>query len=245
MKNHLQIRIIVGFQDYLAIALAIISLIMVSFFYPINFYLYILCLTLFFSLLLEKNIQILLFVNSLVCLFFYQFLPILFSNMSVLDFLSLNFSKLTSNSFIIFLGLASFSLILSISIISNLHLVLKSKTQQYLDYFNTFSSVGFILIALSVSLVLTQDASSSVSSVLPAIVMNFSFLITIYLNFTLIINFYYILFTLIFLCFLVIRKISLVRTPSSKQAKKTRVKRKQNKNELKQKTKKNHKVRGV
>lgn len=245
MEKHIHINIVVGFQDYFAIALAIISLIMVSFFFPINFYLYILCVTLFLSIFLEKKVQILLIVNSLMFLFVYQFLPLDLSNSIVIDFLSLNFSKLAGNSFIVFLGLGSFSAILSISIISNLSLVLKSKHQQYIDYLTTFSGVGFMIIALTLSVLLVQRDNFSILSVLPSVAVNLSFLVLIYLHFTLIINFYYILFTLIFLCFLIIRKISLMVIPPSKQAKKTRVKRKQNKNELKQKKNKNHKVRGV
>ena len=245
MEKHIHINIVVGFQDYFAIALAIISLIMVSFFFPINFYLSLLCVTLFLSVFLEKKVQILLIVNSLLFLFTYQFLPLDLSNSIVLDFLSFNFSKLADNSFIVFLSLGSFSAILFISIISNLSLVLKSKRQQFIDYINTFSGVGFIVIAFALSILLVQNTSFSLLSLLPFIAVNLSFLAIIYLNFTLIIYFYYILFTLIFLCFLIIRKISLMVTPPSKQAKKTRVKRKQNKNELKQKTKKNHKVRGV
>ena len=218
---------------------------MVSFLFPINFYLYILCITLFLSVFLEKKVQILLIVNSLLFLFMYQVLPLELSNSIGIDFFSLNFLKLADTSFIVFLGLGSFSAILSISIISNLSLVLKSKRQQYIDYINTFSGVGFITIALTLSILLVQENSFSILSILPSIAGNFSFLATIYLHFTLIINFYYILFALIFLCFLIIRKIRLMVTPPSKQVKKMRVKRKQNKNELELKRNKNHKVRGV
>ncbi|MHA1461236.1 MAG: hypothetical protein ACTSO8_07115 [Promethearchaeota archaeon] len=245
MEKHIHINIVVGFQDYFAITLAIISLIMVSFFFPINFYLYILCVTLFLSVFLEKKVQILLIVNSLVFLFTYQFLPLILSNSSVIDYLLLNFSKLADNSFIVFLGLGSFSVILSISIIFNLNLVLKSKQQQYLDYIKTFSEVGFIIIAFTLSILLVQENSFSILSILPSIVVNLSFLAIIYLHFTFIINFYYILFVLIFLCFLTIRKISLMVTPHSKQTKKTNVKRNQNQNELELKKNKSHKVRGV
>ena len=245
MKNNLQIRFIIGFQDYLAISLAIISLILVSFFYPINFYLYIVCIALFFSLLLEKKVQVLLIINSLTFLFIYQFLPIYFSNMSVLEFLSLNFSKLTSNSFIIFLGFASFLAILSISIITNITLVLKSENQQYLDYVNTFSSIGFILIALTISILLSQDTNISVFLALSSISVNFSFLITIYLNFSLIINLFYIFFTLIFLCFLIIKKISLMVPHSHVPVKEVKAKRKQTEGELQLKKSKSRKVRGV
>lgn len=244
MESHIHIKITVGFQDYLAIAIAIISFIIVSFFYPVNFYLSILYITLFLSIFLEKEVQILLILNSLVFLFTYQFLPLIVSNISLLDVFSLNFSKLTDNPFIVFLGSVSFSAILLISIISNLNLVLKTKYQQYIDYINTFSSAGFIIIAFALSLVLIQDSSSFIVSLMP-ITVNFSFLITIYLHFTLIINLFYIFFILIFLSFLLIRKVQVILTPSQKQAKKVRVKKKHTKRGLESKKTRNRKVRGV
>ena len=239
LKNPIQIKISIGFQDYLALTLAIISLIGEIFFFPKDFSIYVLGFTLLLSIFLEKKIQILILVNSLIFLFTFRFFALNVSNISVIDLVFLS-----NNSFITYLGLELLLVVFSISIVCNLAIFLKPKNQQYLDYCNTFSSVSFIAIALTYSVLLIQNNDSFVPSPDSSFTLNFSFLATIYLCFTLIINLFYVSFSLIFLFLLAYNKLSSLVNPSQKQGKKKKVK-KIAKSEKKVKKSNNQKVRGV
>ena len=238
LKNPIQIKINIDFQDYIALALALISSISVPFFFPKSFYIYLLAFTLLLSIFVEKKVQILILVNSLIFLFTFRFFTLNILEISVINFI------LSSNSFISLFGLGVLFVVLSISIICNLTIVLKPKNQQYLDYCNTFSSVSFIVIALIYSVLIVQNNDYFVSSLVTSMEVNFSFLAMIYLCFTLIINLFYVSFSLIFLFFLAYNKIGSLVNPPSKKGIEKRVKKKANKKN-KAKKSKDHKVRGV
>ncbi len=238
LKNPIQIKINIVFQDYLALALAFISSISVPLFFPKSLYIYLLAFTLLLSIFVEKKVQILILVNSLIFLFTFRIFPLNISEISVIDFI------LLSNSFISLFGLGVLFVVLSITIICNLTIVFKPKNQQYLDYCNTFSSVSFIVIALIYSVLFVQNNDNFVFSPATSMEVNFSFLTTIYLCFILIVNIYYVFFSLIFLFFFAFNKLSSLVNPPPKKGKEKRVKKKVNKKN-KVKKSKDHKVRGV
>ena len=212
MAKKNQIAFKIGFQDYIAMALTLVVFISTAFFNPPNFSLYIVGFTLFLSVFLEKRVQALLIVNSFAYLFLYRFFLTDALGMSAFDLLLLNISRLTSNSFVVFVGTSFLLLIIFLSVISSVCLVYKSENQRLFEHITSLSSVGFIILAFTLSLILAQDINleGNYQSIFFFISLSFStnlcFLLRIYLLFTLISNLYYLVFSLIFLSFFTISK---------------------------------------
>lgn len=257
-----QIAFEIGFQDYIAIALALVSFVNAAFFNPTNFGLYIVSFTLFLSMFLEKRVQALLIVNSFAYLFLYRFFLKDLSDTSAFDLLLLNFSRFTSNSFVVFVGTSFLLLIIFLSVISSVCLVYKLENQRLLEHLTSLSSVGFIILAFMLSLILAQDINleGNYQFIYFFVSLSFStnlcFILRIYLLFTLITNLYYLVFSLIFLSFFTIskakNKVKFKKFCPQKQDLKKNVenKRKQKEQEQEQDNKKinqnqNQKVRGV
>ncbi len=212
MAKKTQIAFEIGFQDYVALALALVSFVSAAFFNPTNFGLYIVGFTLFLSMFLEKRVQALLLVNSFAYLFLYRFFLKDVSDASAFDLLLLNFSKLTSNSFVAFVGTSFLLLIIFLSVISSLCLVYKLENQQLLEHVTSLSSVVFVILAFTLSFILAQDINleGNYQSIYFFASLSFStnlcFILRVYLLFTLITNLYYLVFSLIFLSFFAISK---------------------------------------
>lgn len=266
MAKKTQIAFEIGFQDYVAMMLALISFFSTAFFNPTNFGLYIVSFTLFLSIFLEKRVQALLIVNLLAYLFLYRFFLTDVSDTSALDLLLLNYSGLTSNSFVAFVGTSFLLLIIFLSVISSACIVFKLENQRLLEHVASLSSVVFVILAFTLSLVLAQDVNlgENYQSIYFFASVSFStnlcFLLRIYLLFTLITNLYYLVFSLIFLSFFAIskvkNKVKFKKPYYQKQALKKNVKNKpkqkeqeqkqeQDKKIIKNQKNKNQKVRGV
>lgn len=239
MKNPVQIKINIGFQDYLALALSFISFIAIPFIFPGNFYVYILSSTLLLSIFLEKRVQQLILVNSLIFLFMSRSVPF-----NQFDTMLLELIFLSSSSFMDFLGLGLLFVVFSVSIMCNFSIVMQPKNQHYLNYSNTFSSIIFVVIAIIYSVLIVQYTAIFDNSLISSFAVNFSFLGTIYLCFTLITNLFYVSFSVIFLVFLALSKLISLATPSQKQDKVKKVKKSIN-SKKKVKKPKDQKVRGV
>lgn len=257
-----QIAFEIGFQDYIAIALALVSFISAMFFNPISFGLYIVGFALFLSMFLEKRVQALLIANSFTYLFLYRFFLTDVSNTNAFDLLLLNYSGLTSNSFVVFVGTSFLLLIVFLSVISSACIVYKLENQRLLERVTSLSSVVFVILAFTLSLILAQDINlgENYQSIYFFVSLSFStnlcFILRIYLLFTLITNLYYLVFSLIFLSFFTIskakNKVKFKKLYPQKQDLKKNVenKRKQKDQEQEQDNKKinkikNQKVRGV
>ena len=265
MPKKTQIAFEIGFQDYIAIALALVSFVSAAFFNPTNFGLYIVGFTLFLSMFLEKRVQALLLVNSFAYLFLYRFFLTDVSDASAFDLLLLNLSGFTSNSFVVFVGTSFLLLIVFLSVISSACLVYKLENQRLLEHLTSLSSVVFVILAFTLSLILAQDINleGKYQSIFFFVSLSFStnlcFILRIYLLFTLITNLYYIVFSLIFLSFFAIskakNKVKFKKLYPQKQALKKNMenKPKQKEQEQEQDNKKikknqknnNQKVRGV
>ena len=266
MAKKTQIAFEIGFQDYVAMALALVNFVSAAFFNPTNFGLYIVSFTLFLSVFLEKRVQALLLVNSFAYLFLYRFFLTDVSDASAFDLLLLNFSRLTSNSFVVFVGTSFLLLIIFLSVISSLCLVYKLENQRLLEHVNSLSSVGFVILAITLSLILAQDINlgENYQSIYFFASLSFStnlcFILRVYLLFTLITNLYYIVFSLIFLSFFTIskakNKVKFKKPYYQKQALKKKVEnklkpkeqeqeQKQEQDNKKIKKNQNKKVRGV
>ena len=260
-KNKIAFEI--GFQDYIAMALALVSFVIAAFFNPANLSLYIVGFTLFLSIFLEKRVQALLIVNSFAYLFLYRIFLTDVSDASAFGLLLVNFSSLTSNSFVVFVGTSFLLFILFLSVISSVCLVYKLENQRLLESVTSLSSVAFVILAFTLSLILAQDVnlSENYRSIYFFVSLSFStnlcFILRVYLLFTLVTNLYYLVFSLIFLSFFAIskakNKVKFKKLYPQKQALKKKVesKRKQKEQEQgpdkKEKIKKNQnqKVRGV
>ena len=261
MVKKTQIAFEIGFQDYIAIALALVSFVNAAFFNPTIFSLYIVGFTLFLSMFLEKKVQALLIVNSFAYMFLYRFYLTDVSDTSAFDLLLLNYSGLTSNSFVVFVGISFLLLIIFLSVISSVCLVYKLENQQLLEHITSLSSVGFIILAFTLSLILAQDINlgENYQSIYFFISLSFStnlcFILRGYLLFTLITNLYILVFSLIFLSFFTIskakNKVKFKKLYPQKQDLKNNMenKRKQKEQEQEQdkkiKKNQNQKVRGV
>ena len=262
MAKKNQIAFEIGFQDYVAMALAFVSFVSVAFFYTLNTSLYILCFALFLSIFLEKRVQTLLIVNSFAYMFLHQFFLKDALDVSAFDFLLLSSSRLTTNSFVAFVGSSFLVLIIFLSEISSVCLLYELESQRLLEYISSLSSVVFVILAFIFSLILAQDINFEGNYQSNFYFLSFSFstnscfIIKVYLLFILISNLYYIVFSLIFLSFFTVskakNKVTFKKLYSKTQNLKKNVENKQKqkeqeheKNKIKPQKKIEQKVRGV
>jgi len=147
------LRVVIGFQDYIALVVATCGVISLFLNQMNEFWLLPSFLVLFTSVIFERKLQFFLIINS-VCLFIVsKALDFNFSGISTSEILMINFTSLSSSSVVAIIGNFYIVIILIISAISSMFLTFLRKGNDKsnnltLTYFSIFFSSLLISIIL-------------------------------------------------------------------------------------------------
>jgi hypothetical protein len=178
MKKNLDLSIVIGFQDLLAISIGGIGIFMVWFISTNAYWVIPSFLVLFASVFLERKVQLFLILNS-VCLYgCSRFGSPDFEGITLLDLFTFNYSQLISSNLVYAICLSYIHVVLMVSITFSIILVRNQNKQANAT---TLARVIILFSSLMVAVILGREmATSEVNAILQA-TSTFSTIFTLFL----------------------------------------------------------------